>query len=275
MLYFDGSPRHQLEAGLLTPPAHPLLLASTMRTRRSRDSGEAEYVAPTEEKELTEKLLPQADSPVGRDTSAANSESDVKVKSTDAGEQEELTKKTLPAQVGRVSTPYNPLSKVRPGYVARMQLATPSLDKFTSAGGLESLRKAATKQDYKAALEKSSSRAQKATTLGQTPGSRNRRLKEQGMLDPSADPTLAQDLHLLRHRNYLDPKRFYKNPDLPGKWVQRGTYIEDGKRVRQGTLVDQVIGAHQESAYVKRKYQTMQRTQQEKAQKRFKRSKKR
>ncbi|GKY95992.1 hypothetical protein MPSEU_000559700 [Mayamaea pseudoterrestris] len=167
----------------------------------------------------------------------------------------------------------NALTKLRPGYVAPLRLAAASLDKFKCEGGLESLRKASMKKDYKAALNKSLGNLRNGLASASTPGSKVKRLKHQGMLDPSSDPTLAQDLHLIRHRNYLDPKRFYKNPDLPGKWVQRGTYIEDGRKVRHGTLVDQVLGAQQESAYVKRKYQTMQRAQQEKSQKRHKRKK--
>ena len=249
-----------------------LLFVASMN---SRDIAEAEAATAAGEEQQMMKSLPQKDFLVDRDTSlSADRVDDSKVKSAD-GDNQEATMKSLPAPFMQVSTHYNPLSKVRPGYIAPMQLAAPSLDKFKPQGGLESLRKAAMKQDYKAALEKSSQRAQRTATLGLTPGFRNRRLTEQGMLDPSTDPTLAQDLHLIRHRNYLDPKRFYKNPDSPGKWVQRGTYIEEGRRVRQGTLVDQVLGAQQESDYVKRKYQTMQRAQQEKAQKRFKRTKKR
>ena len=167
----------------------------------------------------------------------------------------------------------NPLSKFRPGYTAPMQLAAPSLNKFvTSTGGLESLRKQAMKKDYKAVLDKSNSLRPPSISSFSSYSKTS-----QFMVDPSTDPTLAQDLHLIRHRNYLNPKRFYKNPDMPSKWVQRGTYIEEGRKVRQGTLVEQILQGgtqHEESGYVKRKYQTMQQELQEKSKKRRGRNRK-
>lgn len=162
----------------------------------------------------------------------------------------------------------NALSKVRPGYIAPLQLSVPSLDKLKFEGGMESLRKTSLKQDYKNALERVTQAKRNGVLSGKTPGQKAMRLQNQGMIDPSTDKSLSEDLHLIRHRNYLDPKRFYKNPDQPGKWAQRGTYVEDGLKVRHGTLVDQILGSHQENQYVKRKYKRMQHELQEKSKRR-------
>lgn len=166
---------------------------------------------------------------------------------------------------GPKTFPANPLSALRPGYTAPFSLTAPSLDKFKPSGGLESLRKAAMNRDYTASLAKSSETASSVLAVAR---SKAKRHMYHGMQDPWTDPTLAQDLHLIRHRNYLDPKRFYKNPDLTGKWVQRGTYIDDdARKVRHGTLVDQILGSNQESDYVKRKYRSMQQAHQQKKKK--------
>jgi len=95
------------------------------------------------------------------------------------------------------------------------------------------------------------------------------------------DPaSVKMDLQLIKHRNYMDPKRFYKKADnldnVP--FVQRGTVIEGPteyfsgrltKKERKQTLVDELIAT--QSDYAKRKYAQMQRDKQSKRPQKFKR----
>jgi Fcf2 pre-rRNA processing len=75
-----------------------------------------------------------------------------------------------------------------------------------------------------------------------------------GWFDMQATPMTAElerDLLLIRNRNFLDPKRFYKSADKkPSKFVQAGTVIEGAtefyssrlaKRQRRGNLVEEIM----------------------------------
>ena len=75
---------------------------------------------------------------------------------------------------------------------------------------------------------------------------------------------------LIRNRNYLDPKRFYKSADKQqgGKAiVQAGTVIEGptefyssrlSKKQRRSNLVDEVMADPESSTWAKQKFKTMQ-----------------
>jgi Fcf2 pre-rRNA processing len=72
-----------------------------------------------------------------------------------------------------------------------------------------------------------------------------------GMQATPMTAELERDLLLIRNRNYLDPKRFYKSADKkPSKFVQAGTVIEGAtefyssrlaKRQRRGNLVEEIM----------------------------------
>ncbi|CAM9276139.1 unnamed protein product [Choristocarpus tenellus] len=79
---------------------------------------------------------------------------------------------------------------------------------------------------------------------------------------------LKRDLKVIRMRNYLDPKRFYKSADATSKFVQVGT-VKDGpmdrpsgrltKKQRKQTLVDELlVGDEKFRDYSKRQYLSIQ-----------------
>jgi hypothetical protein len=89
-----------------------------------------------------------------------------------------------------------------------------------------------------------------------------------GMQPTAMTDELKTDLALIRNRNYLDPKRFYKSTDKSfGKTLQRGTVIEGAaefyssrltKRQTRSNLTEEIMGDPELSAYASRKYKSMQ-----------------
>lgn len=78
---------------------------------------------------------------------------------------------------------------------------------------------------------------------------------------------LKDDLKVIKMRNYLDPKKFYKSNDEFSPFAQRGTIIENGseffssrltKAERRQTLLDEVMSDHRTRKYVKRKFGDVQ-----------------
>lgn len=72
---------------------------------------------------------------------------------------------------------------------------------------------------------------------------------------------------MIQMRNYLDPKRFYKNPDKVGKVLHVGTVIEGPseyfssrmtKKERKQTIVEEILGDQTLKNYSKRKYEEIQ-----------------
>jgi len=91
-----------------------------------------------------------------------------------------------------------------------------------------------------------------------------------GMKTAKMTPELALDLKVLSMRNYLDPKRFYKNTkpdeDEP-KFFQVGTVIDSPAdfyssripmKMRKKTFVDELLADQSFRAYTKRKYGELQ-----------------
>jgi hypothetical protein len=52
------------------------------------------------------------------------------------------------------------------------------------------------------------------------------------------DEKVKQDVDLIRMRNYLDPKRFYKNPDKIGTVLHIGTVVEGPSEYKAGRLTN-------------------------------------
>jgi hypothetical protein len=79
---------------------------------------------------------------------------------------------------------------------------------------------------------------------------------------------LKTDLSIIRNRNYLDPKKFYKNADsYEGKILQLGTVIEGSneyytsrltKRERRMNLTEEVMADRTVTEYAKKKYRELQ-----------------
>lgn len=87
-----------------------------------------------------------------------------------------------------------------------------------------------------------------------------------GMKAPDMTPQLEMDLKLLKMRNVLDPKRFYKKSDSKKdpKFFEMGTIVEGNteffsarmtKKERKQTFAQELLGDDDSQKYFKRKYE--------------------
>jgi Fcf2 pre-rRNA processing len=89
--------------------------------------------------------------------------------------------------------------------------------------------------------------------------------------------SLKTDLAVIRHRTYLDPKRFYKKSDKSnGKVLQVGTVVEGAaefyrsrlvNKDRRQTLTAEIMADPGTANYAKRKFKKMQQDKSEAGQK--------
>jgi len=89
-----------------------------------------------------------------------------------------------------------------------------------------------------------------------------------GMNPTPMTDQLKTDLSIIRNRNYLDPKKFYKSADsFAGKVLQVGTVIEGNsefyssrlaKRERRQNLTEEIMADSSVANYAKRKYNAIQ-----------------
>jgi hypothetical protein len=79
---------------------------------------------------------------------------------------------------------------------------------------------------------------------------------------------LKKDLQVIRMRNYIDPKKFYKSSDKPSNFAQLGTVISHGseyfsgrltKAERRTTLLDEVMSDRGTRDYASRKFKEVQK----------------
>jgi hypothetical protein len=171
----------------------------------------------------------------------------------------------------------NELSKLIPGYTAPLRLVSSSC-----ALGLAELQKRAVQQD--AAVRQCATRnvVNKSFKTGRSiqPNHQADATMGPGWFHMRPTPMtvdVQRDLQLIRNRNYLDPKRFYKKQDSNKKHsnntnVQVGTVVEGAaeyyssrltKKQRCGNyLTDQILLGKGDndngSSYVLSKYKTMQ-----------------
>ncbi|KAG5359556.1 Deoxynucleotidyltransferase terminal-interacting protein 2 [Yarrowia sp. C11] len=86
-----------------------------------------------------------------------------------------------------------------------------------------------------------------------------------GMKAPDMTPELKMDMELLKMRNVLDPKRFYKKSDSKKdpKFFEMGTIVEGNteffsarltKKERKQTFAQELLGDEDSQKYFKRKY---------------------
>jgi len=89
------------------------------------------------------------------------------------------------------------------------------------------------------------------------------------MRAPDADDPARADMELIRMRDVLDPKRFYKNHDRKAapKYFQMGTVVDEGtefygsrltKKQRKNTLVEELMADANVRQYNKKKYAELQ-----------------
>ena len=95
------------------------------------------------------------------------------------------------------------------------------------------------------------------------------------------DSKLQRDIKMVQMRDYMDPKRFYKNPDKITNVLHIGTVIEGPSeykssrltnRERKQTIVDEVLSSQLIRDYTKSKYLDIQQRQTSK-QKMFRKTK--
>ena len=79
---------------------------------------------------------------------------------------------------------------------------------------------------------------------------------------------LQKDLQVIRMRNYLDPKKFYKSSDKPSPHAQLGTVISNGaeyfssrltKAERRSTLLEEVMADESTRRYAKKQMTKIQK----------------
>lgn len=186
-------------------------------------------------------------------------------------------------------------STLTSGYKAPRRLEAPSLEKFR--GGLDDLaEKARQESEASKSIQKGVS-VMSQTGLPSTyceayasfkSGTKRPRPEGAGggwfgMRSTPMTENMKKDLALLRNRNYLDPKRFYKSSDTTSSILQAGTVIEGAaefysarlvKKQRRGNLVDEILADPTLSDYATNKYKNMQREQTAKKLKRRKGGKK-
>jgi len=200
----------------------------------------------------------------------------------------------------------NELTHLIPGYTAPMWLEAKSLRGITGKS-LAELRKRATREDSTTnsppisilsrrnetafdpavaakkvktpssiAIQKSTGRGRKIPTSFSSSFRRGPRKQHDntagskwfGMTPTPMTDQLKTDLSIIRNRNYLDPKKFYKSADsFDGKVLQVGTVIEGSaefyssrlaKRDRRQNLTEEIMADANVSNYAKRKYRDIQ-----------------
>ena len=185
--------------------------------------------------------------------------------------------------------PRNELTNFIPGYTAALRLDSSSLN--NQRPGLESLRKralttdkstaafmkgtVANRQQTKAIV--SSKVASSSSSSAIISSSFKKGTKREapnhagdkwfGMVPTPITDDVKRDLNVIRSRNYLDPKRFYKSSDKTGKFIQVGTVIEGNteynssrltKKQRRANLTEELMADPATADYAQRKYKKMQ-----------------
>lgn len=266
----------------------------------------------TESKKASRRWRGSSVDDQAKDETAAT-DSLAEIQSQDGPEQEDkLSLKTVATKVAAESTTEtnkdaandtrldgNELTKLIPGYVAPLKLDTSSLDAYRPSGGLADLTRRAQQTDASTAgfvvdaaephaqVMKKKSNGCMPTTYASLYSSFKHGTKRApdhsagagwfGMQPTLMTDELKTDLAVIRNRNYLDPKRFYKSADNNrNKVMQVGTVIEGSaefyssrltKKQRRTNLTEEIMADPEAADYTKRKYKKMQQEKSAKGQK--------
>jgi hypothetical protein len=211
------------------------------------------------------------------------------------------TQSKTPTKDGQSEQVGNELTKLIPGYVAPLALDTSSLDRYRPSGGLSELCRRAEQTDASTAgfvVNAVDTRPMKRATSGFMPTTYaslyssfrqgTKRAPDQsagkgwfGMVPTPLTEDIKTDLAVIRNRNYLDPKRFYKSADNRKNktLVQLGTVVEGSaefyssrlaKKQRRGNLTEEIMADPSAASYTKNKYKAMQQTKSEKGRNSYK-----
>jgi len=94
-----------------------------------------------------------------------------------------------------------------------------------------------------------------------------RGLVDNGLKPLEMDDKLKRDIKVIQMRNYMDPKRFYKNPDKMGAILGVGTVIEGAaefkshrinRKDRKQSIVEEVMADRSIKGYTKNRYAGIQ-----------------
>lgn len=246
----------------------------------------------TYEKKPTDKEregLSLADEQEIEESSSSNdAESDIHISSEEIGNAVALATAAISTKFGwkadgKTNTKKiaisNPLSDLIPGYIAPMSLESSSLDQFKSN----------LKDDVNRYKEPPTASkmliSNKPTIMSKTLKRSNKSIHiasdktnaGSGWFNFQATSNsagLQADIAVIRNRNYLDPKKFYKSSDFSKKGsqlVQLGTVIEGSmesvysnrltKKQRKETVMDEVMADvfGSKNDYVKKKFGNIQR----------------
>ncbi len=190
----------------------------------------------------------------------------------------------------------NPLSEVIPGYVAPMTLDSSSLNKYKNtkrlladASGANNHSTEGIVISNKPTFQSKNLKLSKPDPVNLAKSSTN---AGSGWFNFEATPSssaLQADIAIIRNRNYIDPKKFYKASDFNKRGahrVQLGTVIEGSmesvysnrlsKKQRKENVLEEVMGDvfGTKDAYVKKKFTKMQAEKSLAGQKRTKRKQK-
>jgi Fcf2 pre-rRNA processing len=197
------------------------------------------------------------------------------------------------------STEGNSLTKLLPGYTAPMRLNTSSLDKYRPAGGIKALQRQAERSDVstrdfvKEATEKHAQIMKTKTIELSTSKYANAYASFKKGVKRAPDSTagagwfhmkptpmseeLKADISVIRNRNYLDPKRFYKSADKFSTMIQVGTVIEGSaeffssrltKKQRRSNLTEEIMADPASADYARNKFRSMAQEKTRESQKR-------
>jgi hypothetical protein len=193
----------------------------------------------------------------------------------------------------------NELTKLIPGYTAPMKLNTSSLDQYRPAGGIKELQRRAERTDAStkhfvveaskkhtdamqngsnSSLPTSYAAAYSSFKQGKKRAPDNTAGKGWFGMEPTPmTDELKTDLAVIRNRNYLDPKKFYKSADKHHKIVQLGTVIEGAtefyssrltKKQRRNNFTEEIMADPASADYAKKKFKKMAQEKTSQAQKR-------
>jgi len=213
----------------------------------------------------------------------------------------ESTKKRSRNRRKKKVTEGNALTKLLPGYIAPMQLNASSLDKFRPVGGMKELQRQAERSDVstrgfvkEATLRHAQIMQTKSMDLSTSKyvnayasfkkGTKRAPPTTAGAGWFHMKPTpmteeLKADMAVIKNRNYLDPKKFYKSADQFSNILQAGTVIEGSseffssrltKKQRRTNLTDEIMADPTLADYTKNKFKSMSQEKTRESQKRSK-----
>jgi len=180
----------------------------------------------------------------------------------------------------KMSSKSNPLSDIIPGYIAPFGLDSSSLEQHKNAKRklktetIGASKATATTVSNKATFSSKNFKLAKPDPANLATSTTNAGTGWFGFEATPNSASLQADIAVIRNRNYLDPKKFYKSSDLSKKgsqMVQLGTVIEGSmesvfsnrltKKQRKSNVMEEVMGEvfGSKDDYVKKKFTNIQR----------------